>query len=262
MLQNQKINFEPVGGIMLIEAEADGRKGFFAFDTGSGRTVINRRYYECSDSCQQDASIYSGRIRSRKAASGNIRRLAFAGITLTDLPVWFLDLSYVEDSLRTLRSGLIFLGTIGMDFISRFRVRIDYETHSITLNPAEPFSESRFAAFESVHSMIVVSGSIGSRKCSFLLDTGANTCLISNELCGCEQIRDSGQALTPLLLTELTLGQQTCHDIAAVSGNVREIKNLTVDAVIGFQILSKQRTDIDFNEHKIFFELKKDENSK
>ena len=40
-----KIPYKLVDGIMLVSVTANGKEGFFAFDTGAMETAVNRAYF-------------------------------------------------------------------------------------------------------------------------------------------------------------------------------------------------------------------------
>ena len=165
-----------------------------------------------------------------------------------------MDLSYVEDRLAAFDPSLRLLGTMGIDIIRHFSVMLDYQEGKITLNPSGGFDRYTCVPLR-MEALPVVEIEIGGEPYRFVLDTGANTCLLGSAL----QDRLPVQAVegTPNVfhLSSISLQNHQYRDIASVFADISAIQSkVSVDGVIGYQILSSQRSYFDFSNEKLYLE--------
>ena len=217
-----KIKFKNVEGIILIPAKADGVEGFFAFDTGAMQTTLNSDYFSELKGDEAQVGVFDESMASRSALMASLRELSFGDFKAADLPVLVIDMAYVENALRTAEPDIRFLGSVGTEVFGNVPILLDYEKSVITAElPDGPHS--------------------------FVLDTGANTCLLSAELSEKIAVTPSEDTPEVYVIPEIKVGSREYRDIKAVFTDISHIRAVVdADGVIGYQILSDQLSLIDF----------------
>ena len=121
-----KLPYKLVDGILLIPAAANGKEGFFAFDTGAMQTAVNKAHFPELQGEQINIAKFSEEVKETVADQGVLDNLRVPGIERTNMPVLIMDLMYVENALTPSMPDLMFLGTLGIDVISKYTVLLDY----------------------------------------------------------------------------------------------------------------------------------------
>ena len=242
----ENIEFKNLAGIMLIPARANGVQGWFAFDTGAMQTSLNRSYFPELVGETKQVAIFDENVALSGAAETNLQELVFGNTAVNDLSVILMDMTYVETSLRTVEPDIRFLGSIGMEIFGNVPILLDYEHSRITTAPAIDTNgaEKLPLAMEALPVIILELAGTPHR---FVLDTGANTCLLSSELSG-------KIAATPLpdspgvyVIPSVKVGTHQYQNVNAVFTDLSHIRDrVDVDGVIGYQILSPQLSLLDF----------------
>lgn len=251
---NIEIDFKLLNGIVLVPAAVNDEQGYLAFDTGAMQTALHKKYFSGLQGKELKIAKFSGEMENDTATEVKIRSLSFSKVTLTDYDVMLMDLSYVEDSLAAEDSSLRLLGTMGIDIIHNFSVMIDYERNKITLNPS-----SRFDRYTCVpmwmEALPVIEIEIGKERYRFVLDTGANTCLLGTALQDRLPVQPVEDTPNIFNILSLSLQQRSYSSIMSVFADISAIQNkVSVDGVIGYQILSPQRSYFDFSDQKLYLE--------
>ena len=240
------INCKLCGGIVLLRAEAGGRKGWFAFDTGAMQTTLNSVYYPDLAGERVDVYKYDSDVTGSAASSGTISHLCLGDTTVERLDILNMDMSYVENALRTQEPDIEFLGSIGIDVIGAHDVLLDYAAKTIALDP-----ETRFDACNEVplamEKLPLISCAFGDKSYRFALDTGASACLIGQELAGQLNLRPAEAPPHLCTLPSAVIGDRPYEGLQAVVGDIAAIRGKTgADGVIGYQLLSRQRSVLGF----------------
>lgn len=249
-----RIPYKLVNGILLIPVVANGKEGFFAFDTGAMQTAINRAHFPEMQGEQIDIAKFTEGVRKSTEAEGVLDSLCFAGTELSKLPVLIMDLMYVENPLKTLLPGLVFLGTLGIDVIRDHTVLLDYQASEIVLDPEEGFENAEEVLLE-CDNLPVIPVEVCGKTCDFVLDTGASICLLG------QSFQDEGQLIpvseTPKIVTipAVRVGGNEYKNVTATISDITAIrKRVDVEGVIGYQVLSQQRDVLDFGKGKLLME--------
>lgn len=243
-----KIPFEVVGGIILLDVSAEGKSGRMAFDTGAMQTCLNRKYFPALAGEEKQAAVFDGGMKAEAAVSGKCR-LSCHDWVLPETPVVLLDLDYVEKPLRGLRSGLVFLGTLGIDQIRSHTVFLDYAGSRLILDEEAPEGMEAFDL--KTEALPVIDVCIGEDRCRFVLDTGANTCMLD------ESFRQSGlpvlnEGAGLVRIPRLAALGGEYRDVTAVITNMASIKaRADVSGVIGYQVLKDCVSFFDFQAGRI-----------
>lgn len=251
---NIEINFMLLNGIILVPAVVNDVQGYLIFDTGAMKTGLHRKYFPDIQGKELEIAKFSGEIANDTAAEITIRSLSFSGVTLTDCNAMLMNLSYVEDSLLTFDPSLRLLGTMGIDIIQRFTVMIDYEENKITLNPLCGFDEYICVPLQ-MEALPVIKIEIGGEQYRFVLDTGANTCLLGTHMQDRVSVQPVNGSSNVFNISSVSLQNRPYSNIISVFTDISAIQSkVFADGVIGYHILSPQRSYLDFSNQELYLE--------
>lgn len=242
----REITFKNLAGIILISARINGIEGWVAFDTGAMQTTLNKNYFSELGGKTTEVAKFDGEVATTGAMETHLREFSLDGITVNDLPVLLMDMAYVENSLRTIEPELRFLGSVGIETVGKTPVLVDYERSMVTLDPDIDTNDTERLSL-SMEALPVITLELAGEPHRFVLDTGANTCLLSGELA--EKIETSPVPDSPGVCTIplIKAGGREYVDVAAAFTDISHIQNrVDVDGVIGYQIISKQLSLLDF----------------
>lgn len=127
------IEFRLRSNLILVDAVLDGETMPFIVDTGASNTVIDKKVAArgvmegIRDAVGSEACGAGGNV---EAAMTRVSSLAVGGAIVSDLGVARIDLSGINEKV-----GAEIAGILGYDFLSRFRVTIDYREETLTLTP-------------------------------------------------------------------------------------------------------------------------------
>ena len=242
----ESITFKNVAGIILLPARADGVEGWFAFDTGAMQTTVNSAYFSYLAGEAKEIAVFNEKMAVNAASEATLRELTFGPFTVNNLSVICMDAAYVENSLRIFEPELRLLGSIGMEALGDVPVLLDYQKSVLTVAPdistdgAEKLPLSREA-------LPVISLTVSGEAHRFVLDTGANTCLLSNDLADTVAATPLPDSPGVYVLPEIAAGTRKYRNINAVFTDISQIRErVPVDGVIGSQILSEHLSLLDF----------------
>lgn len=252
----QPIVFRLIRGIMLIPAMADGQEGYFAFDTGAMQTAVNRAYFPELQGERIEIAKFTEGVKKTNAEEGMLTTLNVAGIAREQLPVLLMDLMYVEKELKTVDPEIRFLGTMGIDVIRDYTVLLDYEKQEIVLDPEQTDFASQRVAPMRLEKLPIIPVEMNGETMDFVLDTGASVCLLGERfrtMPGLTTVQDMPNVMT---IPEVTVAGKKYPQLMAVLSNIAPIQQkVPVEGVIGYQVLSPQRSLLDFREQRLLLEI-------
>ena len=249
-----KIQFKLVAGIMLIPVTANEKEGFFAFDTGAMQTAVNKAHFPEIQGERTDIAKYSEGVKKASATEGILNTMRFSDVECSNMPVLIMDLMYVENALKAAMPDVKFLGTLGIDVIRNYTVLLDYNATEIILDPEYDF-ESRLRIPMRYVNLPVIEVEVANRTCDFVLDTGANTCLLGQSFQNDPQLIPASQTPNIVTVPVVRVGENRYENITAVISDISAIqKKVPVEGVIGYQVLSPQRSVLDFKNHMLIME--------
>lgn len=251
---NVEINFKLLNGIVLVPAVVNDEQGYLIFDTGAMKTGLHRKYFSDIQGKELEIAKFSGEMANDTAIEVTIRSFSFSSVTLTDYNAMLMDLSYVEDSLMTFDPSLRLLGTMGIDIIHNFSVLMDYGENKIKLNPLCRFEKFICVPLQ-MESLPVVEVEIVGEQYRFVLDTGANTCLLGTALRNRFPVQPVDGAPNVFTIPSVSLQNRPYSNIVSVFTDISAIQSkVSVDGVIGYHLLSPQRSYFDFSNQKLYLE--------
>ena len=240
------ITFKNLGGIILIPARVNGIEGWVAFDTGAMQTALNKNYFSELEGEIKEIARFDKEVATAGAMETHLREFSLDGITAENLPVLLMDMAYVENSLRTFEPKLRFLGSVGIEAIGKVPVLVDYRRSTLTLDPNIDTDDAEKLPL-SMEALPVITIELAGELHRFVLDTGANTCLLSSELSGKTEVFPVPDSPGICTIPLIKAGSREYADITAVFTDLSHIRNrVNVDGVIGSQIISRQLSFFDF----------------
>ena len=146
----EKIKIKVINGIILFKANIDGIEGNLILDTGSVKSTFNLNYFQNHHSCviqEKDVCVVkNGQTITQKYKVGNIviDKLSFNDYEYHNYSASVLDLNYVEKPLSSMDNAIKVLGTLGMDFISKHLITINYKEQYLTIDSNEKIEGRKY----------------------------------------------------------------------------------------------------------------------
>ncbi|MDT0691202.1 retroviral-like aspartic protease family protein [Salegentibacter sp. F188] len=274
-----EIPFEKARGLVVIKALLNGRERKFLLDTGSPRVVLNSKYGLPEDIKHETISSTKD-VNGSNISGMNIKKienLDFGGIELNDQKVVTMDLTHLEESLKMDLSGII-----GYELIKDYDIVFDYENLILTLIDPEFFEtyrEDHLKEMSFIKAPLKMRGhipvlevQIGTGLFNFGVDSGAESNLIDNNLFSSlkEHLskihvdnligggRNSAQVKNGVL-EKMSINNKHFQDLNTVFTDITHLnkdKEREIQGLIGYPILSRQRTIISFRREEILLEIK------
>ncbi len=241
----ETIEFKNVAGIALINARANDTEGWFVFDTGAMQTVLNKNYFPKLEGDKRQIAIYDSGMTGTGAMEARLDKLVIEKRTVRAIPVILTDMSYVEAGLRAVEPEVRVYGSIGLDAFGRLPILMDYGRSRLTVEP-DISADGAEKIPLSLEALPVINVTVSGEEHRFVLDTGANTCLVAGELS--EKIDSSPMPDAPgvSVIPKMTVGTHEYSDVATVFTDISHIRSrVEADGVIGYQILSPQLSLLD-----------------
>ena len=248
------IPYTLVNGIILIPATANEKEGFFAFDTGAMQTAVNKAYFPEMHGGHIEVAKFSEEVKEHAASEGLLSTLRFSAIERSNLPVLIMDLMYVENALKAVRPDIKLLGTLGVDIIAAYTVFLDYSIPELILNPPYGFRNHMTIPME-FKKLPVIKVAVADRIRSFVLDTGANTCLLGHSFMNAPALAPLSETQNIVNIPLFRVGENCYENITAVISDISPIrKRVLAEGVVGYQILCPQRSILDFQNNRLIME--------
>ncbi len=270
-----EIPFTMARNLIAVNVLLNGKNRTFILDSGAPNVILNSKYISKNDTNQMTISASQG-VNGSVSGMGieKVEQLDFSGIQLNDQEVITLNLSHLEESLETK-----FYGLIGYELIKDYDVIFDYENLKLTLiNPdafekykSESLSNSKLqkVLFDLEGHIPVIKVQIGDKILSCGIDCGAESNLISRDLLlplkkyikRIEKDELLGADNKPKEVengdvSKIIIGDKTFKNLNAVFSDISHLNegcNLNLDGLIGYEVLSKQKTLISFDRKEIIF---------
>lgn len=243
-----KIPVEIVNGIILLKASIDGIDGHVALDTGAMKTCLNKVHFPDLSGKEREVYKFDNEIKENSAVEG-ICTIQCHEWSLPKTSVLLFDMSYVEKPLRKMNPHLKFLGVIGIDHIKKHRLFLDYENSYIALDEEAPKGLSYFGMNSDILPIIEIE--VFDQMHPFVLDTGANTCLLDKSL-NTDALKTIDETNGIVQIPKIIAFGCEYHDVTAVIHNIDDIRSkVSVSGVIGYQVLSNRISFFDFDKGRI-----------
>lgn len=259
----------------VIEVRVNGKDEplRFVLDTGAGMTVISNKTAEKL----KIQPVSKGGVARALGGDGKfdivygfLRTIEVGDVKIKNIPVYIREFHNTRDKID---------GYIGLSLISKFRTTIDYGNLTFSLEKKKKNAD-RKVADESLKlplrltSSGFLSGEVQlegvDKPLNFIVDTGANISVISDEVADMENIRKFenekktriiGAAgitdeVSSFLLPKVTFGTHSRENLMAVALNmnvINETSGFAQAGILGGNFLKNYRVTFDFERSEVTF---------
>ena len=263
-----------VRGLILVEAEVDGRRGTLLLDSGAPALVLNQREFP-APATETTLAVSSGQgVNGRMAGASYHVTQSFnwQGISFQNKEVPTLDLASLESRL----GDVVLLGIIGYNIFNQYALTLDYRGGVVQLRrpgaapPAAAAPLMRVPFTLSGH-LPVVGLTVAGQTFDVAVDCGAQTNLLDQqyEAALAPQLRQpatsrvsgadaasrtvtSGQLRAVRLAGPLVFRRQPTvfADLSHLNQNPTRAR---LQGLVGYPLLSQYRTTIDYVNKQLEF---------
>lgn len=272
------VPFSRAGNLILLKAKADAVEGNFILDTGAPGLILNTTYFRNYPMTEGGTGEQSGGITGSvsQAAATNVKQLSFGSVNYYKLRADRINLGHIEDN-----KGVKIIGLLGMQLFKQFEMIIDYDKaliyfHLISRKEAKTYQHEMLndtAAYSTFSitvsdNKILTYGKVGSKKLTFLVDTGAESNVIDSRLS--ENVLDhvsvtrriklngaGNQKIDALYgdIRNLTVGSRDIATMPVLITNMEKMcfsYNRCLDGMLGFDFLSMHKIGFNFVKRKMY----------
>jgi len=262
------VPFELRQGLIYVEAEIDGKKGYLLLDSGAPVLMLNQRIFGAGNTADAPEAIgVGGKIEGM--GQTHLQHFNWAGISLRDLDVITLPLEHLE------RPGKKLLGIIGYEIFQDYELTIDYAHRKLTLvltdasgNPLSVQPQTgeilQTVPFEMTGHIPVIPVTVSGVTLQMGIDSGAAANLLTKnrletvsenrsriktqQLTGADQVV---QKIPVAKVRQSTLGTLAFTDMATVfaDDNIEALNNgygLHLDGLVGYEFLKQYKSTLNF----------------
>jgi predicted aspartyl protease len=260
-------------GLLLVEAEVDGRRGSFLLDTGAPALVLNKREFAAPATEATLAAAGSTGVNGKMTGMSYHLAQSFdwQGIKFQQKEVPTLDLTSLEKKL----GSLTLLGLIGYNVLSQYALTLDYRAGQVQLRKPDPAATPPAALmrvpFTLNGHLPVVAMTVGGQTFQVGVDCGAQANLLDQQyhaglarllrktstaqLSGADA---AARAVTTARLPEVRLaGPLVFRKQATVFADMAHLNQnpnrAPLQGLVGYPLLSQYRPTIDYVNKELYF---------
>jgi hypothetical protein len=263
--------------MLIAEAKINGKVRKFIIDSGAPSLILNSKHAksEKADSIKNSAALGAQGVNSSISGMDitKIPEFDLYGIKIKNQDVLTMDLSHLERAL-----GIEIYGLIGYQVYKDYDMLFDYENNTVVfIQPDHTsdylknnYNQNTIAEtpIEMRQHIPYVQGTIENQTLTFGIDNGAGSNLISEsfwellkkqvknvetaELKGAGESRDVKSGI----LKEIIIGNKKFENTQTVFNDISHLntgKEASLDGLIGYEILSKQKTLLSFRNKRLLF---------
>ncbi len=263
--------------MIVTQAAINGEKHNFIIDSGCSILYLNSKYFRGNDD-EEGARMSSSEDVNGKISGGQdvitVDSFDFNGIRGNGIKVMASDLSHLE-------KGTDVYGLIGYDVYKDYDLMFDYKKKTLTLidpDYTETFLKERkyeydevpFEMSKTMRHIPLIKAQIDTVSLTLGIDCGAGNNLLDSKrwdefesmlrrvkttkLKGISN--DEGSEVHVGKLKSLKIGGKTFRHTQTVFNNISHFnrnKDEKIDGLIGYEILSKQKTILSYKNKKLIF---------
>lgn len=154
-----------IKGLLVSEANIEGKEVLVIFDTGAPGLVLNNQYYSTD---QQSKISCTGINGSFECKSYEIQHWSWMGTSHKETTALLSDLSFIEKALNKKVHALI-----GLSVLSDFFVTIDFDQMSVSLSEKMNHNKKSMIRFQYVDHLPVITCKVNGDKKVLGIDAGS-----------------------------------------------------------------------------------------
>ncbi len=260
--------------MIVAEAVINGDKHNFIIDSGCPILYLNSKYFRGSE--DKGTRVSTSEDVNGKVSGGQdviyVDSFDFNGIRADSIKVMMSDLSHLEN-------GTEVYGLIGYDVYRDYDLLFDYKGKTLTLidpDYTETFLKERKYEYEEVpfemskamRHIPLINGQVDTASLTFGIDCGASSDLLDSGLWDefknmMKRVKttklkgisnDKGTEVHAGKLKNLKIGGKTFRNTRTVFNDISHLnmsKDERIDGLIGYQILSRQKTVLSYRNRKL-----------
>lgn len=265
------IPLKRAGNLMLVDALVDGLSGNLIFDTGSSRIVLNAIYFRQSRKINNQVSSGITGVSGSISQIG-VDKLLISEIAYRDLVADVTDLGHIEKARNTK-----VLGLFGFSLFLEYEIVLDLQNSLLELhkidyngNRNKPEASVNFdleIPIRQVSGIVFIEARMANKRCTFCIDTGAETNVLSNKLPSKilnsltvlrrTRLRGTGSQSTEALyclMNDFSIDEHRFSDMNALVTNLSHLTNVYgvfIDGMLGSDFLEKGVFSFNLTKNKI-----------
>jgi len=269
-----QVPFEMVEKLIVVEVELEGIKRKFILDTGSPKVVLNGKYFPSDSKGSFISNVKGVNAQNINMYTKKVSKLDFYGISTKNSEMMVVDLSHLKADI-----GFEFYGLIGYEIIRDYDLIFDYEKKLLTLiapDHYETYKKTHLskATLEVVPMqqrghIPVLETKVGDNLLKLGIDCGAEVDLLDASLydqmqqqlsnLGTEELKGAQknvEVVSKGVLNSLSIGQKQFSSTPTLFKDITHLNSsldAKIDGLLGYPILSKQRTLISFRRNELVF---------
>jgi predicted aspartyl protease len=277
-IESLTIPLKRAGNLILIDAKVDSTPGNLVFDTGSSMLVLNAIYFR--NESRSGGHVSGGITGSMgKVNRTVIGKLWISEVQYKNMQADVTDLGHIEQAKNTK-----ILGLFGLSMLKNFEVVLDLQNNRLSLfrtdrNGIRTSKSSETVAFDleipfqEVQDLIFIEARIAAKRCTFCIDTGAETNVLSNDLSSKIlntltvlrriKLRGTGSQSTEALycqMNDFSIGTNNFKDMNVLVTDLSHMKEafgVYIDGMLGSDFLEKGVFHFNHAKGKIGIQLNK-----
>jgi len=253
------IPLKRAGNLMLVDALVDGLPGNLIFDTGSSRIVLNAIYFRQGRKVNNQVSAGVTGVSGPISQTG-IDKILISEIEYRKLMADVTDLGHIEKARNTK-----VLGLFGFSLFAEYEIVLDLQKsqvvlHKIDYNGNRKMQEATVnfdleIPITQVSGIVFIEARMANKRCTFCIDTGAETNVLSNKLptkilnsltvLRRTKLRGAGSQSTEALfclMNDFSIGKHRFSDMNALVTNLSHMTyayGFFIDGMLGNDFLEK-----------------------
>lgn len=266
IVQGETFSYEVVKKLMLVQAEVDGKKGYFLFDTGASHLTLNQKHFPEKKVVQNVGSTRNTLGGEQALHAMKVETFRWGSLQRSRLLTPIADLTTLEKTLG--RTPL--LGLIGYDIVKDYVVFFNYSQQTITLASNNDFQKEPTYSldFKRCGHMPVLETSAATKRKMYLgLDSGASVNVldaswkdqIEEYTRSVRQVNFTGSSAGTkqasfVTLSSLTIAQQlTLENVGMILTDFTREQGscFRVDGLIGIDLFTGKDVAIDFPNNRL-----------
>lgn len=268
------IPFTLVGQLIFVEAQIDTVRGYFMFDTGSERLLLNKAYFQPNLNAKAVSAVGNTGMVSA-VMEHDVDSIQLSQLVIRDVQAHLMDLQHIEQ-----KKHVRLIGILGYNVYRDFELFFDFQHRVIVLSRVNkkgvridaglPFELPYDSlTFELKHHLIVVETKINSVKLDMILDSGAELNLIDRsanrkvlqnfKIIKRVNLVGVGQQQVEVLagtMQNLSCGNQQTEKMNTLLTSLDEINatfGVHVKGILGYEFMKDRRILINYQKRKLYF---------
>lgn len=262
-----KIPLKRLEKLLIIEAEVDGIRGNFIFDTGAPGLILNTAYFR-ENAVRKNRSSVGAAGSSSEVYETPVKKLQISNLYYENMIVELTELSHIENN-----KGVKILGLLGAALFADLNIRIDFRKNSLLLTRPPKNRKSVDKNDGGIHlnlsylnNTFFIPMKIKGKRIQVCFDTGAEIMVLDNYLPSSIMknvklnkrlnLRGTGGQKLEVwsgLLSALQLETIEWNETPVIISDLQDLAEVygkPIDAIIGYNLVEKGIIEISVRDNR------------